>query len=104
MIRFDKELLADVGLSRLPSNLADMTLRATYITLERRVGLRLASILTDEQFDEFEPFYENRDEEGAFAWLQSQLPDYRVVIEDESGVVRARLEAAGGWLSTVANA
>lgn len=62
-----------------------------YQTLEQRVGIRLASQMTEAQLDEFDRFIEGNDEEGALQWLGTNIPNYREVVRDELDLLRAEL-------------
>jgi Protein of unknown function (DUF5663) len=101
MIRIDRGLLVDAGVSALPGNLADSTLRAVYAALETRVGVRLASKMTEEQLDEFEVYFDAGDDEGALAWLQRHFPSYPGVAREEYEMVKRDLARAGPWLAVV---
>jgi hypothetical protein len=101
VIVIDRSLLLDAGLSRLPENLSTVTLRATYAALETRVGLRLAAGMSDDQLDEFEAYFSDNDDEGAFAWLIENFPDYKSQVQEEWRTIRPRLVAAGRWIAAV---
>lgn len=101
MITIDRSLLVDAGLSALPGNLAESTLRAVYAALETRVGIRLASKMSEEQLDEFEVYFQAGDDEGAFAWLEKHSPNYAGTTREEYEMVKRDLARAGPWLAVV---
>jgi hypothetical protein len=70
----------DLGLGDLPGPQLFHLARAIYSVLKMRVGAALAREMTDAQLDEFEAFIGAKDDHGAFAWLQANLPDYREVV------------------------
>jgi succinate dehydrogenase flavin-adding protein (antitoxin of CptAB toxin-antitoxin module) len=48
-----------------------------------RVGMRLADQMTNEQLDEFEQFFNAKDDAGAFRWLETNFPNYKEIVADE---------------------
>jgi len=83
MIKIDAGLLQELGLSALPQQERDDLLKHIYETLEMRVGMRLADQMTNEQLDEFEQYFEAKDDAGAFAWLESNFPNYKDIVQEE---------------------
>jgi succinate dehydrogenase flavin-adding protein (antitoxin of CptAB toxin-antitoxin module) len=53
-----------------------------YDTGEEIVGLKLAKRMSNKQLDAFERFFEARDDEGAFKWLERNFPDYREIVDE----------------------
>lgn len=83
MIKIDASLLQELGLSNLPQEERDGLLKHIYETLEMRVGMRLADQMTNEQLDEFEQYFEAKDDAGAFKWLESNFPNYKDIVQEE---------------------
>ena len=83
MIKIDAGLLQELGLSTLPQEERDGLLKHIYETLEMRVGMRLADQMTNEQLDEFEQYFEAKDDAGAFRWLESNFPNYKDIVQEE---------------------
>jgi Tfp pilus assembly protein PilE len=83
MLRIDKTLLQEVGLGSLPDNEKNSLLKHIYETLEMRVGIRLADQMTNEQLDEFERYFEAKDDAGAFKWLETNFPNYKDIVQEE---------------------
>ena len=54
-----------------------------YETLEMRVGMRLASNMSEEQLTEFETLMNNQDDSGALKWLETNFPNYKQVVTEE---------------------
>ncbi|HEX8065217.1 MAG TPA: DUF5663 domain-containing protein [Thermoleophilaceae bacterium] len=79
-LQIDKSLLANVGLAQLPQEEVDPLLRYVYETLERRVGVELADLMSDTQLEEFERYFQAKDDAGAFRWLQTNFPNYREIV------------------------
>ena len=82
-IKLDQNLLAELGLGALPDEEKRVLLSHIYETLEMRVGMRLADQMSNEQLDEFEKYFEAKDDAGAFTWLESNFPNYKQIVEDE---------------------
>lgn len=82
-LRIDNNLLVELGLAGLPSEEKSSFLKHIYETLEMRVGMRLADQMTNEQLDEFETFYNAKDDAGAFKWLETNFPNYKDIVADE---------------------
>ncbi|HSW85146.1 MAG TPA: DUF5663 domain-containing protein [Candidatus Saccharimonadales bacterium] len=83
MLKIDNALLQDVGLGSLPEVEKNSFLRHVYETLEMRVGIRLADQMSNEQLDEFERYFEAKDDAGAFKWLETNFPNYKDIVQEE---------------------
>lgn len=83
MIKIDNSLLQELGLDSLPDNEKDSLLKHIYETLEMRVGMRLADQMSNQQLDEFEQYFEAKDDAGAFKWLETNFPNYKDVVQQE---------------------
>ena len=83
MLKIDNSLLVEIGLDRLPEAEKNSFLKHVYETLEMRVGIRLADQMTNEQLDEFEQYFEAKDDAGAFKWLETNFPNYKEIVQEE---------------------
>jgi len=83
MIQINDNLLKEVGLGDLPQEERAALLNHIYETLELRVGMRLAEQMNESQFDEFEHFFQSKDDKGAYNWLQTNFPNYKDVVQEE---------------------
>lgn len=92
MIKIDDDYLEAVGLAGLPGNEKNLFLRHVYNTLEERVGMRLADRMTNEQLDEFETYFDAKDDAGAFRWLEANFPDYQELVNTEFVKLKAEVE------------
>ena len=90
MIKLDAAFLADIHLDRLPPAEANLMLQHVYETLEMRVGIRLASAMTDQQLDEFEAAVDEG-EDPALRWLEENFPNYRDVVALELDQMRVEI-------------
>lgn len=93
MIKIDATLLQELGLSSLPDVEKDGLLKHIYETLEMRVGMRLADQMTNQQLDEFEQYFEAKDDAGAFKWLESNFPNYKDIVQEEFDKLKAEVAA-----------
>src|ERR1700744_1181915 len=91
MIKIDHTLLQDIGLGGLPTHKKDSLLKHIYETLEMRVGMRLADQMTNQQLDEFERYFEARDDAGAFKWLETNFPNYKDIVQQEFDKLKAEV-------------
>jgi hypothetical protein len=82
-IKIDNDLLVQLGLASLPDAEKNSLLRHIYETLEMRVGMRLADQMTNEQLDEFEKYFDAKDDAGAFKWLETNFPNYKEIVQQE---------------------
>jgi hypothetical protein len=94
MIKIDVTLLQELGLGTLPDAEKDGLLKHIYETLEMRVGMRLADQMTNEQLDEFEQYFEAKDDAGAFKWLESNFPNYKDIVQEEFDKLKAEVGAS----------
>src|SRR5271168_4721378 len=83
MLKIDNSLLIEVGLGSLPDSEKNSFLKHIYETLEMRVGIRLADQMSNEQLDEFERYFEAKDDAGAFRWLETNFPNYKDIVQQE---------------------
>ena len=91
MLKIDNSLLVDVGLAGLPDNEKNSFLKHIYETLEMRVGIRLADQMSNEQLDEFERYFEAKDDAGAFKWLETNFPNYKDIVQEEFDKLKAEV-------------
>jgi hypothetical protein len=82
-LKIDNSLLEEVGLGALPAQEKTALLQHIYETLEMRVGMRLADQMTNDQLDEFERFFNAKDDAGAFHWLETNFPNYKDIVAEE---------------------
>src|SRR5258708_33340907 len=91
MIKIDYTLLDELGLGGLPPAEKDSLLKHIYETLEMRVGIRLADQMSNEQLDEFERYFEAKDDAGAFKWLETNFPNYKDIVQQEFDKLKAEV-------------
>src|SRR6476660_2490102 len=94
MLKIDDNLLQSIGLGSLPTEDKRGLLTHIYETLEMRVGMRLADQMTNEQLDEFETYFEAKDDAGAFKWLESNFPNYKDIVNEEFEKLKGEVQAA----------
>lgn len=92
MLKIDNSLLEEVGLGSLPAGEKNSLLRHIYETLEMRVGIRLADQMTNQQLDEFEQYFEAKDDAGAFKWLETNFPNYKEIVQEEFDKLKAEIQ------------
>ena len=83
MIQINDALLNEIGLGNLPQEERRGLLSHIYETLELRVGMRLADQMSNQQLDEFEKYFEAKDDKGAFTWRESNFPNYKDIVQQE---------------------
>ncbi len=85
---------------RLPTELLVSLAAAAGRDLELRVGIDLTERLNEDQIDEFEGCIDRQDEAAAHAFLEREIPDFRVIVRDRTAEIvaetAARLVAAFG--------
>ena len=91
MIQINDNLLQEIGLGALPEAERRSLLNHIYETLELRVGMRLADQMTNEQLDEFERYFEAKDDKGAFTWLETNFPNYKDIVQQEFDKLKAEV-------------
>lgn len=91
MLKIDNSLLEELGLGTLPDGEKNSLLRHIYETLEMRVGMRLADQMSNEQLDEFEKYFEAKDDAGAFKWLETNFPNYKEIVQEEFDKLKAEV-------------
>src|SRR5271170_6489958 len=91
MLKIDNSLLQEIGLAGLPEAEKNSFLKHIYETLEMRVGIRLADQMSNEQLDEFERYFEAKDDAGAFKWLETNFPNYKDIVQQEFDKLKAEI-------------
>lgn len=91
MLKIDNTLLQEVGLGTLADSEKNSFLKHIYETLEMRVGVRLADQMTNQQLDEFEQYFEAKDDAGAFRWLETNFPNYKDIVQQEFDKLKAEI-------------
>ena len=103
MLKIDDNLLQQLGLGNLPADDKRGLLTHIYETLEMRVGMRLADQMTNEQLDEFEMYFEAKDDAGAFKWLETNFPNYKDIVNEEFEKLKAEVGQAAPQILAAAN-
>lgn len=103
MLRIDNALLEELGLGALPPQEKQGLLKHVYETLEMRVGMRLADQMTNEQLDEFEKYFDAKDDEGAFRWLETNFPNYKEIVNEEFEKLKAEVGQSAPQILAAAN-
>jgi hypothetical protein len=93
VLKIDSALLHEIGLGALPEPVASDLLRHIYETLEMRVGVQLADAMTNDQLDEFERYFEAKDDSGAFAWLETNFPNYQEIVATQFAALKQEIAA-----------
>ncbi len=91
MLKIDNNLLIEIGLGGLPDAEKSTFLKHVYETLEMRVGVRLADQMSNDQLDEFERYFEAKDDAGAFKWLETNFPNYKDIVQEEFDKLKAEV-------------
>ena len=98
MLKIDNNLLQELGLSGLPDAEKNSLLKHIYETLEMRVGMRLADQMTNQQLDEFEQYFEAKDDTGAFKWLESNFPNYKDIVQEEFDKLKGEIQQSSAQI------
>ncbi len=107
MFKLDNNLLEELGLGSLPPQEKNRMLQHIYETLEMRVGMQLASQMSDQQLDDFEKLMPTetdteearaQKEKDALTWLESNFPDYKQVVADELEKLKAEIKGSASQI------
>src|SRR5581483_12167008 len=104
MLKIDNSLLQEVGLGGLPDGEKNSLLKHIYETLEMRVGIRLADQMSNEQLDEFERYFEAKDDAGAFKWLETNFPNYKDIVQEEFDKLKAEVAQSASQILAASQA
>ncbi len=104
MLKIDNTLLQEVGLAALPEAEKNSFLKHIYETLEMRVGIRLADQMSNQQLDEFEQYFEAKDDAGAFKWLETNFPNYKDIVQEEFDKLKAEVAQTAPQILTASQA
>ena len=91
-IKIDNDLLVELGLGSLPDAEKNGLLKHIYETLEMNVGMRLADQMSNEQLDEFEKYFDAKDDAGAFKWLEANFPNYKDIVQQEFDKLKGEIK------------
>jgi hypothetical protein len=92
MYKLDNNFLKELGLGSLPPAEKNKMLAHIYETLEMRVGVKLASKMSDSQLDEFESYINKNDQKGALTWLEGNFPNYKDVVAEELNKLKKEIK------------
>lgn len=107
MFKLDNNLLVELGLGDLPAEEKNRMLAHIYETLEMRVGMQLASQMSDQQLDEFEKLMplETDDEQvraqkeqDALKWLETNFPNYKEVVAAELDKLKGEIKTSASQI------
>src|SRR4051812_37422054 len=104
MIKIDLVYLAQLGLQALSPEESKRLVQHVYEALGLRVGVELAESMTDRQLDEFEHYFEAKDDAGAFRWLEQNFPNYKEIVATEFEILTAELRQAAPTILTLLGA
>lgn len=93
-LKVDEDWLQAQGITVKDKAVLKELAKLAYGELEIRVGNRLANTMTDAQLDEFETYVSSKDDDGAFDWMEQNLPDYKVVVQEEYAALGKEIKAA----------
>lgn len=82
-IQLDDQLLKELGLDDFAEADKNAMLKKIYESLELRVGMRMARIVTEEQLKEFEELTNNGKDAEAAEWLKQHVPNYQQIATEE---------------------
>lgn len=98
MFKLDDNLLQELGLGTLPPAEKNQMLNHIYMTLETRVGVKLAEQMSPEQLDEFEKFIDTgvngSDISYSLNFLNQTKPEWKTSEEYQSQLKSAQDAAA----------
>ncbi len=92
MIQINNALLDEIGLGSLSEEDKKDLLTKLYKTLELNVGKKLASLMSDSQLNEFDQYFQAKDEKGAFIWLESNFPNYKDIVQEQFNLLKDELK------------
>ena len=103
MFQIDDKFLEELGLGALPGEEKEKMKAHIYESLEMRVGMKLASGMTEAQLDEFESLMNANDEAGALKWLETNFPNYKQVVAEELEKLKGEIKSAAPQILSEAN-
>ncbi len=88
----DDSLLSGVDLSQYSEQQQEKMLAKLYGKLEEQVGEKVAALVSDQQFDQFEALIDQGDEDKLDEWLMANVPDYEKLVEDTLNQLKQELQ------------
>lgn len=89
-MNFTPQLLAHLGI-KLPADAEAELLEHLTTTLQERVGLAIFDLLDDKQAEALIALQEHGNEAVIADWIQTNVPDYTEVVEDEYNILVSEL-------------
>lgn len=102
-LKFDSAWFEVQGLANLDSKTEYRLSKIVYTELEKRVGNILANKMTTEQLDQFDVFIDKNDDEGSFAWLKQNFPDYKKIVDQQFAKLSREVKLAKNKQKTIEN-
>lgn len=100
MININRDVAALLGETVSPYELNQIS-KDLYERLEMNVGMRIADQLDNRQLDEFETFFDQKDDAGAFEWLSREVPEYKDIVAEEWSALLGWFARAAGVVERI---
>ena len=81
-MQMDDSLLTGINLDQFSEADRQKILEKLYRQLENRVGAKVESIVSDEQFTQFESVVDQGDENKLDEWLENNVPNYEQITSE----------------------
>ena len=78
----DNNLLTGINLDQFSEADRQKILEKLYRQLENQVGAKVESVVTDEQFAQFESVVDQGDEDKLDEWLEKNVPNYEQITSE----------------------
>lgn len=89
-MNFTPQLLADLGI-KLPADAEVELLGHLTENLQERVGLAIFDLLDDSKAEALIALQEHGNEAAIADWVQTNVPDYTEIVEDEYNILVSEL-------------
>lgn len=92
-IALSMDLLTEVGIEYGSDAEGRQIIEWIYKTVEARVGTKVAGLMLAEQIDEFEAYIDANDEAGARSFLEHEVPEYPLMVQDTFAETKEQLRS-----------
>lgn len=98
MIQLDEKFLKEFGLAKAPRADQQAFIGTFYQTLDNRVGMRLASKLSERDLEQFNTHMKGKQPEAAADWMNEHFPEHTKIVQEEFNKLKQEIKAGSAQI------
>ena len=85
---YDKAIVELVNSMNIPDKDRELMIASIYQNLKIRLGIKMASLLSDEQLSKLEQAYSSGDNSSAFLEIEKMIPNFDQLLSNEIAEIK----------------